>query len=312
MAHDVFVSHSSKENAIANEICALLEANGISCWIAPRDIAPGQTWAGAIFRAINASRVLVLVFSESSNHSHQVLREVRIAVEKELPILAFRLENVPLSDDLNYFIGTNHWIIAALPVAETHLQTLESAVKDLLKIPKAPPAKPPVETPVKSAPVEKATSLDDLDPYDLDAMIITVRRIFSDDQKRDTEQALRDLTECLEASVMWPDVQNVNFEQVLQEAVRRRVLCYERQVYLMDAWSIEDYALAECIEVLGIVIGQEWCQREDAMREAANYLGFSKLGSRIRATFASAFRSGLLRKVFEAQGDVIRCRPASS
>ena len=44
MAHDVFISHSSKDKQTADAICHYLEQNGIRCWIAPRDILPGEDW----------------------------------------------------------------------------------------------------------------------------------------------------------------------------------------------------------------------------------------------------------------------------
>jgi len=41
MAHDAFISHSSKDKTIADATCAYLEASKIRCWVAPRDIRPG-------------------------------------------------------------------------------------------------------------------------------------------------------------------------------------------------------------------------------------------------------------------------------
>jgi hypothetical protein len=42
MAHDVFISCSSKYKSIADAICTNVETAGVRCWIAPRDIAPGE------------------------------------------------------------------------------------------------------------------------------------------------------------------------------------------------------------------------------------------------------------------------------
>jgi hypothetical protein len=60
MAHDVFVSYSSQDKTAANAVCAVLEQNGIRCWIAPRDITPGERWGAAIVGAINCARAMVL------------------------------------------------------------------------------------------------------------------------------------------------------------------------------------------------------------------------------------------------------------
>ena len=41
MAHEVFISYSSVDSTAGETVCLILEQNGISCWIAPRDITPG-------------------------------------------------------------------------------------------------------------------------------------------------------------------------------------------------------------------------------------------------------------------------------
>ena len=78
MANAVFISYSSKDKLIAKEICTSLEVIGIRCWIAPRDIAPGEDWPTAIAKAIANSYVMVLVFSASSNSSDEVSREIML------------------------------------------------------------------------------------------------------------------------------------------------------------------------------------------------------------------------------------------
>jgi hypothetical protein len=76
MAHDVFISYAEEDNLAANIVCNSLDSEGISCWIAPRNIGAGAKWEQAIMDAISACRVMVLVFSESSNRSDHVQREV--------------------------------------------------------------------------------------------------------------------------------------------------------------------------------------------------------------------------------------------
>ena len=48
MAHDVFVSHSVKDKAVADAIVARLEADSVTCWIAPRDVVPGADWVNRL------------------------------------------------------------------------------------------------------------------------------------------------------------------------------------------------------------------------------------------------------------------------
>src|SRR5262249_15940800 len=72
---DVFISYSSRDTPTAERVCAALEESGqLRCWMAPRDIPPGANWSASIIEGIEASRVMVLIFSRHSNTSPQVLR----------------------------------------------------------------------------------------------------------------------------------------------------------------------------------------------------------------------------------------------
>jgi len=88
--------------------------------------------AQALVEAIRQSRILVLVFSARSNHSPHVRREVERAVSRDIPILPFRIEDVPPSPSLEYFISNAHWLDALTPPLERHLEHLAEAVKLLL------------------------------------------------------------------------------------------------------------------------------------------------------------------------------------
>ena len=139
MAHDAFISYSTRDKAAADATCAALEAAGIRCWIAPRDVQPSAEWGEAIVQAINRCRVLVLIFSANANESPQIRREVERAVSKGIPVLPVRIENVAPAGSLEYFIGTIHWLDALTPPLESHLRQLGEAVKTLLQIDPAPP-----------------------------------------------------------------------------------------------------------------------------------------------------------------------------
>jgi hypothetical protein len=112
MSYDVFLSHSHVDKPWADAICHCLERAGVRCWVAPRDIRPSEDWAEAIINGMDQCRILLLIFSSHSNNSPQVRREVERAVNKGLTILPFRIEAVPLSKSLEYFISTQHWLDA--------------------------------------------------------------------------------------------------------------------------------------------------------------------------------------------------------
>jgi hypothetical protein len=167
MAHDVFLSHSHVDKVFADAICHKLEAAGTRCWVAPRDIRPSEDWAEAIINAMDIARVLVLVFSSSSNSSPQVRREVERAVSKGLHVLPFRIENVPLSKSLEYFISTQHWLDALDGELDVHLGQLQECIAVLLEAPAEPPqtVAPRAAAPVAAAaPAPKAAVVAAIEP----------------------------------------------------------------------------------------------------------------------------------------------------
>ncbi len=92
MAHDIFISYSSRDKNIADAVVSRMESGGIRCWYAPRDILPGSDWAESIIEAINGSRIMVLIFTQNSNISIQVLRDVDRAVEAGLTVIPSKRE----------------------------------------------------------------------------------------------------------------------------------------------------------------------------------------------------------------------------
>jgi hypothetical protein len=151
MAHDAFISYSTVDKAIADATCATLENAGIRCWIAPRDITPGLEYGGAIVRAIDNCRVLILIFSSSANSSRQIPREVERAISKGVPVVPVRVENVSPTESLAYYMESVHWLDALTPPLENHLHRLADSVKALLEV-----AAPPGET--RAAPVDAKTA----------------------------------------------------------------------------------------------------------------------------------------------------------
>jgi TPR repeat protein len=133
MAHDVFISHSAKDKTTADAVCATLEAQGIRCWIAPRDVLPGAEWSRSIIEAIEQTKIMVLVFTAHANSSPQVRRELERAAHHNAIILPLRIEDVVPDKSLEYFIGNVHWLDAMTPPMEAHLQKLANTVKSLLR-----------------------------------------------------------------------------------------------------------------------------------------------------------------------------------
>jgi uncharacterized RDD family membrane protein YckC len=133
MVHDVFISYAYDDKLIADAICAKLEQNQIRCWISPRDVAPGEKLAGAIVSAIDRSSLIVVVFSRRADESNLVRNEIERAFTHEKIIIPFRIENVEPSDELQYFIGSRHWLDAITPPLEEHLNHLLDTVSRIIR-----------------------------------------------------------------------------------------------------------------------------------------------------------------------------------
>ncbi|MDH3308462.1 MAG: toll/interleukin-1 receptor domain-containing protein, partial [Acidimicrobiia bacterium] len=132
MPHDVFVSYSAKDKATADAVVAGLEQDGVRCWIAPRDVLAGTNWGKAIVDAIEAARVMVLILSDNSNRSKQVLREVERAVASETIILPFRIEAIDPTGAMAYFLATEHWLDALTPPLKRHIGHLAASIRALM------------------------------------------------------------------------------------------------------------------------------------------------------------------------------------
>jgi hypothetical protein len=126
---DVFISYASQDAATADSVVEALERNGLTCWIAPRDVIAGEFYADAIVHAIDASRVLVLILSQHAAASPHILREVERASAKRHPVISLRLDRAPLPSGLEYFLNTSQWLDAGNGETSRALPKLIEAVR---------------------------------------------------------------------------------------------------------------------------------------------------------------------------------------
>ena len=106
----IFISYSSKDQKIAQTLCQALEARGQNCWIAGRDVRPGQNFQEAIVRALREARVMVLVFTDNANNSEEIKKEVVLAGRHHVTVVPVRVEDVVPSDAFAYEFATRQWI----------------------------------------------------------------------------------------------------------------------------------------------------------------------------------------------------------
>lgn len=130
----VFISHAKTNVGPAMEIVAALEASGVPCWIAPRDIPAGTKWGHAIAAGLLECRLLLLLCSQDAYTSQWVEAEVGQADKKRLPILPVRLDRCDPPDELDLVIHRYQWIDAFPPPMTQHLAAVTAAVKQRLGV----------------------------------------------------------------------------------------------------------------------------------------------------------------------------------
>ena len=124
----IFLSHSSENHAVAEELCLLLEREGHGCFLAPRDIRSGHEYAEEILDGIERSDVMLLLLSEAANNSPHVLREVERAVSKKIQIVVYQLEQVKLSKSMEYFLMSHQWVNTA---PDTEYESILTCMEEL-------------------------------------------------------------------------------------------------------------------------------------------------------------------------------------
>ncbi len=129
---DVFISYSSKNKNVADAVVSDFERNGIRCWYAPRDILPGREWVPAIKEGICSAKVFILLFTEESNTSRQVMNEVAMAFNAEKTIVPFKLTQEEMSDELEYYLTRVHWLDAVSQPLSGHIEELRKYVQLIL------------------------------------------------------------------------------------------------------------------------------------------------------------------------------------
>src|SRR5262245_35553157 len=105
----VFISYANEDKHVAQAACANLEATGISCCLAPRDVTPGARPHVAT-EAIAHCRVVVVIVSENTNRSLRVWLEVEQAVNGGLLLTPMRFQATTPARALACYLVTVHWL----------------------------------------------------------------------------------------------------------------------------------------------------------------------------------------------------------
>lgn len=128
----VFISYTSPNRREAERVRRALERHNFLCWMAPRSVVAGRPWPEQIVAAIEACRVIVVVFSEETNHSREVAREVLLANNADLLVIAYRLTDALPQQNLKYLLGLVQWLEAFSYPRRTALRKLVGVIRSHL------------------------------------------------------------------------------------------------------------------------------------------------------------------------------------
>jgi TIR domain len=137
----IFISHSSKDQKVARAICAALESRGIDCWLASRNIGPGDNFQEAIVKAIQSAKAMVLVFTDNANNSAEIKKELALASQNKLAVIPARTEDVVPTAALAYELATRQWI-NLFEDWEHEIENLCARVRQILPPPASDTAPP--------------------------------------------------------------------------------------------------------------------------------------------------------------------------
>lgn len=110
MAHDVFISFSSKDAAMAHRVYDGLATRGVNCWISSKDISAGGNYQNEIVNALTAAKVMVLVFSANANSSEEIQRELALAAQNRLAVMPLKIDDVKPTGGFIYSLATSQWV----------------------------------------------------------------------------------------------------------------------------------------------------------------------------------------------------------
>lgn len=131
MEYDIFISHASQDEDQVKLLCDYLENKGLKCFVSYRDIRSGESYPGAITRALRESEMLLLVLSSESNESTQVDRELTLANDQKKKLSCFRLEDITYSDDKAYLMSGVNWLDAFPSPEEHYFELLQDVFRQL-------------------------------------------------------------------------------------------------------------------------------------------------------------------------------------
>jgi hypothetical protein len=138
--HDIFICYSSQDEEKARNVLTRLEERGFRCWISSRDVAPGRNYQEEIVQAIEDAKLILFLFSEASNKTSEVKKELSLGSSFGISVIPLRLSPVKPNGALQYELATRQWI-DAYPDLDAALGKIVATIEVSLRTAAAPDAR---------------------------------------------------------------------------------------------------------------------------------------------------------------------------
>ncbi len=152
---DLFVSYATRDaQVVAEDLVNDLEALGVTCWIAPRDIPTGtRSWAAEIVTAIRNAGNFLILLTAGANASEEIEKEIDEAARQRKTLFAIRVEDIEPNPGLGYHLNRVQWrdLFRNREVVLKEIAARVIALRAVDEVPVAPAAT--VTTPVAPAPL---------------------------------------------------------------------------------------------------------------------------------------------------------------
>ena len=125
MSSEVFVSYSSQDRDRVIPVVQHIRNSGISVWVDEGNIHAADLWSEQIVQAIADCKIMVVMLSENSTDSHNVIKEVMLSSEQKKILLPVYLEPAEIPAKLQYQL-------AGIQHLELYGQHEEQALNDLI------------------------------------------------------------------------------------------------------------------------------------------------------------------------------------
>lgn len=125
MSHDVYICYDEKDTDVGESIYHIFEQNNIKAWINSINMSSDDS-VDKIINVISECKCFLLIISKNSMDANNVLTETDIAFSRNIPILAFNIDNSKVGGNFDFILENQK----VLPSYSSPKQQLKSLVKE--------------------------------------------------------------------------------------------------------------------------------------------------------------------------------------